>query len=211
MKRLIRARAAVGPEWTCLTRAAGSLLAAAALAACSSENVYILGLPGDDAAVDAQVPHPAQAYVAATIGPSSSFPSEPCPFGAATTAFEVGTEATSVPTGTGGTIVTCSVRADGGHFAVEGNVTSSDGAFTLSGAITTRGAQGGVATSMRLSGGDYSDANCSVTLVPTMGPSIDRGRVWGTVTCEDMTLASEPGRVCAASIVFRLENCGGSP
>jgi hypothetical protein len=57
-----------------------------------------------------------------------------------------------------------------------------------------------------LSGGNYSEDDCTVTL-STMGtPPITAGRIWGSLSCPNMQDA-EDDRACAATATFIFQNC----
>ena len=57
-----------------------------------------------------------------------------------------------------------------------------------------------------LSGGNYSENDCTVIL-STMGtPPITAGRIWGTLSCPNMK-DPEDNYVCAATATFIFQNC----
>jgi len=162
---------------------------------------------------------PAEVYITSTLGPSATFASQPCEFTAVTSQLQLGSVTASLTSGTGATNVTCSVVPSGPHFKVSADVESASGSFTISGILPSSGTAGGITASLEYTGAGskvlYRGTGCTVALADsstpgfpaTAGPPIAGGRVWATVTCEDMTASGEAGHVCEGVVVFRLENC----
>jgi hypothetical protein len=166
---------------------------------------------------------PSAVYLTSTIGPGPSVAST-CQIAETTPALEIGSVRSGVITGTAGTTVTCSVVPSGSGFDVSADVTTSEGSFAVSGTLPSTGTGGGITASVDYEPGGtspilFSGTGCSVTLAnaetpgfdPSTGPPIAAGRVWATVTCDDMTVSGQPADACKGILTFRLENCAGSP
>jgi hypothetical protein len=162
---------------------------------------------------------PPAVYVTSTLGPSAAFASQPCEFTAVTSQLQLGSVASSLVSGTGATHVTCSVVPSGPHFKVSADVESASGSFTISGILPSSGTAGGITASLEYTAAGshvlYSGTSCTVALASaatpgfpaTAGPPIAGGRVWATVTCDDMTASGQSGHVCEGVLLFRLESC----
>ncbi len=183
----------------------GGALVLTALASCSSSTV-----------------EPATVYVLSGLQTNANqFADMPCQYADEPMALALGSVQNGVPTATAGVTVTCSVLPNGASFTVSIDVVSGDGSFSVSGTMPSSGTGNDITASLdwgtpgatpNLFSSTGSD--CTVALVSTAtanGPAIAPGRVWGTVTCPDMTVSGQPGHVCQGSIVFRMENCTGSP
>jgi hypothetical protein len=195
--------------------AGGGVLVLTALASCGSNTI-----------------DPATVYLTSAIGPSLDpmFASKPCQIDPLTTQLVAGTVQSGIVTGTNSTTITCSVISSGSGYAVNIEVDTEEGSFAITGTMP----KSGTATSITMASLDYdpggeaaitynSTGNCSVTMAnndpgtttpgfdPSTGPPIAPGRVWATVTCEDMTVTDQPMSVCEGVLTFRMENCVGSP
>lgn len=176
-------------------------------------------------------PSPPTVYFVSTVGPGMNM-AAPCQLGTVTEGLMIGSVSSGVPTGPHGTTVTCSVTPDGSDFSVSAFVQSTGGS-TGAGSFAicpqgckmpSKGMASGIDASLVFgtSMNDYSDSSCSVTLAnnlpgtttpgfdPADGPAIAPGRVWATVTCNNMMVEGQPGS-CQGILTFRLENCTGSP
>jgi len=164
---------------------------------------------------------PATVYISSTIGPSQAFASMPCQLGTMTNQLEIGSSSIGggVKDGTQSTSVSCSVTPGGGSaFAVTVKVVGNGGGFTVSGTMPATGTGTGITASLEYgqvgAPVTYNGTNCSVMMEPSStagGPAIKPGAVWATVTCDDMTVRGQPGHVCEGILIFRMENCVGSP
>jgi len=168
---------------------------------------------------------PATVYLTSTLGPGMDM-AHPCGFGSVMSQLEIGSVESGVKDMTASTSVDCSVTPSGSEFSVTVRVVASGGSFAVSGTMPAKGQGSNIIGS--LDSGQvgatilYSDTDCSVTMAnngpgsttpgfdPSQGPPIAAGRVWATVTCNNMTVTGQPG-VCQGVLTFRMENCAGSP
>ncbi|MDP9150514.1 MAG: hypothetical protein M3O36_11320 [Myxococcota bacterium] len=165
-----RVRAALAP----------ALLAVSVLTACSSS-----------------APHPAGAYVKATLssGPSSS--PQLCML-QGQEVVTLGTETSPTPTravdgdiaSTGKASITCTVatKGDGFDLSLFASVAGM-GTLGVNGHVTSKGGEP-VTAAFQTTGGSFKSDSCTFTYtysggpVPTSaGPAIAAGRVWGHVSC----------------------------
>jgi hypothetical protein len=193
--------------------AGGGVLVLTALASCGSNTI-----------------DPATVYLTSAIGPSMDpmYASMPCQIDPLTTQLVAGTIQSGIVTGTNSTNISCSVTSSGSGYSVSIDVTTEGGSFDVQGTMPKSGTGTGITASLDYDpGGEaaivYRGTNCSVTLAnngpgtttpgfdPSTGPPIAPGRVWATVTCEDMVVTGQTMSVCEGVLTFRMENCTGSP
>jgi hypothetical protein len=164
-------------------------------------------------------PSAANVYLTSTLGASDLGSTASCNIGEVDAPFlTIGSAANPISTGSnytddagsGNVEVTCSVSAMGATmyqvtaYIGFGN-SGALGSVQLSGTLSdTTGAQGPFSGSFGSTTTGYSEQDCTVTLTTTQDPPITSGRVWGTLSCPNITGG---GYTCAATATFVLQNC----
>ncbi len=164
------------------------------------------------------------AYIDSTIFSSADLGSEACGINGGPW-IDVGTSDTPADDGSSqsgyNVSVSCSVTANNdGSFQVNALATDGNaGSVSVVGKFTTSGMQTGIHGSFTRGGGeeaDFTSSDCSVSYTMSDGMGVAAGRVWGFITCADVTdpSTSEVGpdggaisRTCAASATFKFQNC----
>lgn len=194
------------------------LLACSAVSACSNSN-----------------PPPADAFVAAVVGPGAG---DACNFATAVNPYVIlGTATAGKPTtvadqgstGDGTASVNCSVHPSGAGFDVTLSAATTGvhgGTMTIasSSAITTQGGSDVTGSFYKASlDATYRDEHCTMTFTysgspVSVSPAIAGGRVWGHVDCPHAvksgggTMTGPDGGptdiACSASADFLFEQCG---
>ncbi len=165
---------------------------------------------------------PPQVYVDATIGPTTTNPTDAtaCMMATGTQFLQIGTvngDAYSLvkndETFDGATVqVSCSVTPSGSGFAVDATAVRSGsttgGTVHIVGTFTASGDQSAItATFGNGSNGVYQQIDgCTATYTQSV-MGVAAGRVWGILSCPAMQLEGQ-ANICASQSEFRFENCG---
>jgi hypothetical protein len=166
---------------------------------------------------------PADAFVAATVGPGGL--ATLCPnmtvvpnfaIGTPTTPTKPTTVANGESTSAGKATVTCTVTPQGPGFDILLSASAGSGTFTVQspsgqGAVQSNG---GIGLTMNLSDGitTYQGTACTLSYeyqsmrVP-VAPAVAAGRIWGHVSCAAAQLQGQAGKQCDTEADFLFEQC----
>jgi hypothetical protein len=126
--------------------------------------------------------------------------------------------------GGGAISVGCAVKAASGGFNVDiqstdnTTQTGQGGSFHASGVVDSSGNGSNINVTLNAAGATYSQTNCTIAnafgLVQAGSPpnqnqpSIDPGRIWGEVLCDDAQLQGTGTQTfCKLTVDFVFENC----
>jgi hypothetical protein len=214
------------------TVAVSSLVACSLLLACSSSSTGGAstgdggsgsgGGSSSGSSSGGQAPPPADAFVAATVGPGAL--ATLCPDKTFMPSFALGTATPDKPTtvvnggaaGSGTATVTCSVIPQGPGFDVSLSASAGGRTFTVQspagqGAVQSNG---GIGLTMTFSDatGTYQGNPCTLSYmymsapVP-VSPPVTAGRIWGHLSCPAAQVQGQAGVQCDTEADFLFEQC----
>lgn len=180
-------------------------------------------------------PEPPRAFVMLVMSASRAMPGMCVGYPSDTTIMQIGTpgdpnvspaiQPTRISTGAESVQIVCSVHQTGSTYDVsvqiaQGDVGMGSSSLTVSatGVDPTNGATNVNGTVSNSRAGSYNSAACTITYstpgtgVMVDGPSIQPGRIWAHLSCDETTnpaiqTGSGPS-TCDAEVDFIFENCG---
>ena len=188
---------------TALTRLAGVLAGAFA--------VTTIGCSDSPPTPAQGASHVVLQFNSTTACPVSGTNSWSIPRGSLTNSTTVGSQ---IVDGSGGSSVSCTVRAAGGGFAVSGALAAGSFSFSVSAGSLSPGSSGnafeGTANISQYAGDilmTMKGTDCRITVSQTQGAQIGPGKIWADFDCPTFNPTSASSGGCAANGTFVFGNC----